>query len=300
MDENTATQIDAILGLAAVAETPAPSESEVAPEASLESSTPEAPPETAAATTPVKLAKTKEVLERARIERERRKMQTDIKSAQEEASKAAVEQLKELARRDPVQFFRDVVGLDAAHLKDVAAPLYYDHLGDKAPEELRRQNERVTLERKIADLEKRLEARDQEILSREQQREVTQYIGSIATFVEAKPEDFPLLSAEYESDNETVTQALQQEAVRYYQETGVVASPKQVAQSLESALELHYQNLQRAYAKKTKQPTAKSPPAPPPTSSPSDAALADSPAKTAGGFDRERAEQQVYALLEGR
>ncbi len=246
---------------------------------------------------PQRLSKTREVLERAKLERERRKAQADQTAALEAAKNAARDELLAIAKRDPARFYREVVGLAPEKLTDVAAPLYYEHLGDQAPETLKQRNRDLALERQIELIRAENEELKRSMDTREQEREVRAYLSQVSAFAEGRADDYPFLAAQLEHDAENTLDALRQEAARFLQETGNVASPKQIAQSIESALEMHYLELEKA-AKRRKQPATKMTQTATKSTSetPSSQQLHDAPSAT-GGWSREQADREVEALF---
>lgn len=266
-------------------------ESAAAPEAAEATEAPET------SETPVKLARTREVLERAKLERERRKAKEDHTAALEAAKNAARDELLALAKRDPARFYREVVGLAPEKLTDVAAPLYYEHLGDQAPEVLKQRNRDLALERQIELIRAENEELKRSVEMREQEREVRAYLNQVSAFAEGRADDYPFLAAQLEHDAENTLEALRSEAARYLQETGSIATPKQIAQSIEAALEMHYLDLEKAAKRrKTSAPAKTAAVRPPAESTPSASQLSDAPSGV-GGWSREQADREVEALF---
>ncbi len=266
---------------------------------------PVAAPVAEPASVPVALPRTKEILDRARKERESRKYEQQLKQSQQSTEEAVIARIKQMAVSDPARFYREVVGVDPSKLPDIAAPLYYENLGDQAPEVLKHKNEMLRIERKLEESEQRLARFETEILTQNQQREVDAYFGQVTTFPEGRDEDYPFLSANLTDRPDATAEALKARALEYFQETGVAATPKQIAQALESDLEQYYTSLQSAYERKSKQAKSKTPSTPAKTTAapaglpPSAAALADAPARS-NEMSRDEADARVLAMLEGR
>mgnify|MGYP003572072601 FL=1 len=199
------------------------------------------------------MARMAKIREQAEKSRELRKQNqeapktftADEVKAQLEAERAQWEQ--SLRTRDPI----DIYGDDQDLLVEKASRLTAYGMGDDAPEALREQNRWITMERKLAELEKRADpqAIEQLVQQRLQQQNLGAYADRLSSYMEAKPADTPILNTMFQDlPDEYGPDALLNAAKELSAEIERVPKEHEVAIFMEAKLERLYSLMSKSMA----------------------------------------------------
>ena len=205
------------------------------------------------------------------MEREAQVVEREVKLKAAEADLTALRQhlgaLEDAQRKfkyDPIGYIRKLApDLD---LKDLAKSAWYEGLGEGAPAEYRATREaraaRSTVEELRTEFEGKLEAErnrwSEDIQRREAETAYHQYVGSLSTYAQSVPDEFPLVKSFAASNPDRVQSSLLQIAQRHAQATGgEVLTPAECA----AALNKEFEGFRAALGLQATTPAA-TPPAP--------------------------------------
>lgn len=156
----------------------------------------------------------------------------------------AVERAQRSFRHDPASFIKSIA--PDIDLADLAKTLWYEKLGQQAPPEYRATKEaraaqgsieqlRAEFEQKISEERQRWA---QEQAAAQQEQAYNQYLGSLASYAKAPPENLPLVKGYAAADPDRVQRGLLKIAQKHAQATGgEVLTPEQCAAKLEKELQ---------------------------------------------------------------
>jgi len=189
----------------------------------------------------------------ARREKELREsranLEAEINRRVTEQIEAYKNSLKKKATDTPGQFYREELGIEKP--EDIATDLWYESLGDEAPESFRRKYEARKLQEKLQAMEQKLEDFKREQATREIQAQRQAYVSGLQAQLNSLPDSMPYLRVEYEADPVGTLDALCTAAANMMG-SGTIPTAKEVAEALEEQIQL----IAERYSKVTKPPQA--------------------------------------------
>jgi hypothetical protein len=173
----------------------------------------------------------------------------------------------QIASRDPIRFYEEVMGIKGAALEPIAKALYYHAAGLEAPADVRTSANMTRLEHQMQTLmNQNQELRDfiqNDRQSQAQDREAGAYRDRVESYVKNLPEEMTYLKAFAEEDSSQVINSFLEHAADLMErgglEEGDPPSPQEVAEALEAATKARYEKLfgKKAVAEKNGKPKQK-------------------------------------------
>ncbi len=209
---------------------------------------PETPPEVEAAPEvpkPAPPAEEPATLQMRRLmarEKAAREVETKVKEERTalesvRAEVAAYQQRQNMFELDPVGYIRSLN--PKISLAEVAKQLWLEELGENAPPEARATREvrsnRIEIEKMRAELVAERERLAKEQDQRQAEQAYQQYTGALEAYAKSAPDSLPLVKAYTAADSVKVVRGMLKIAENAAA-TGVVLSPEQCAQNLETKL----------------------------------------------------------------
>jgi hypothetical protein len=173
-----------------------------------------------------------------RQEQELRRQREELKKQQE-----AVATFRERLRRNPTQALKEM-GIENA--ADVAAQMWNEALGDKAPEEFKRQQQAKLLDMKAEEAAKKLEEYEQRMQQAVQQAEYNMRVQTkddeIKTFMKDVPQDLKFVKRQIEKDPQSALQLFYNVAISQITQGNWGFSARDIAKALDDELQSELSN----------------------------------------------------------
>lgn len=210
---------------------------------------------------------TQEILTLAHREKELRQKEEQLEARAKELATKDFEtrsaELRRLATSDPGKLFAEL-GVPEEQRVAFAELVFYETLGDDAPDSYKQRTEQLKRERELAELKARQDEQERYHQEREAMAKYQEYVGGLHGYLAAaKPESLPYLCANFSADPDATRQDMVQVAERLYEATKEVPSPEDVAREAESLLETYFSRYKHLMVAQPTPEPEKSPPTKP-------------------------------------
>lgn len=173
-----------------------------------------------------------------RQEQELRKQREALKKEQETLSA-----FRDKVRRNPTQALKEM-GIENA--AEVAAQMWHEALGDKAPEEFKKQQQAKLIDAKLEEASKKLEQYEQQMQQAVAQAEYQMRVQSkdeeIVSFVKDIPQDFKFVKRQIEKDPQGALQLFYNVAISQITQGNWGFSARDIAKALDEELQSELSN----------------------------------------------------------